>query len=150
MKKKLCRVFLPRHSAKHPFPGCWEMALPSAKGKTLGKNMTFAECIYKDTRQRLQLCPVPVRLEPLPSAFRLALGETYANRYWAGRFTLCCRVPEKRHSAKLALSSDCLPSVCCRVLRSANSSRRVYKVLCQVSLTLGKPPISRSKIYIIE
>jgi len=30
-------VFLPWHSAKRPFLGCWEMALPSAKGKTLGK-----------------------------------------------------------------------------------------------------------------
>ena len=100
----------------------------------------------------------------LPSAFRLTLGKANTNRNWAGRFALFCRVllcfaecvlahgkvlpsAKKKHSAKVASPSVCLSSVSCRVLHSAKrytrqSLCRVYKSLCQVFLTLGKPPVS--------
>ena len=65
---KLCRVFLPRHSAKQLF-----FNLPE-KG--------FAECQMRGTRQRTKLRRVPVwqhsaKLETSPSAASLALGEVW-------------------------------------------------------------------------
>ena len=50
--KSLCRVLLPRHSAKFG-------TLPSATSLALGKVPNFAECRSDSTRQRIKLRRVP-------------------------------------------------------------------------------------------
>ena len=86
---KLCRVLLPRHSAKRPFSyflengfaECYNLdTLPSASRVALGKVTNFAECRPGSTRQSVKLRRVPTwqhsaNFESLPSAFLRALGK---------------------------------------------------------------------------
>jgi hypothetical protein len=66
-------------------------SLPSAVGQTLGKGNSFAKCHPGHLAKTLSPSPVAIT-----AAF-------------------LCRVPEKKYSAKKALSMHCVPSLLCRV-----------------------------------
>ena len=96
----LCRVFLPRHSAKQLFFYLLE------KG--------FAECIYLVTRRSLKLCRVPDawhsgKSQTSPSASVAALGKarnfTEYCQLGTRRSLNLCRVPRVWHSAKFSTPS---------------------------------------------
>jgi hypothetical protein len=60
----LCRVLFLGHSAKKISrygAGWWRRCLCRVPRLTLGKGVTFAECLPDSTRQRIHLCRVPPR-----------------------------------------------------------------------------------------
>jgi hypothetical protein len=137
----LCRVLLPRHSAKG-----------LEKGPTGG---LFAEC--RSTRHSAKSPPLPSAYEssrhrdwrwgPLdPSLPRAMVAGTRQNFLFAecrGRHspkdpslslgavtvTFLCRVPDKKYSAKRPLPMYSSPSVLCRVLHSAKALPSVKEPL---------------------
>ena len=160
-KSKLCRVLLPRHSAKRPF-------------FYFLKN-GFDKCYYLDTQQSLKLCRVPDvghsamsktllsaqrkaldKVQTLPSALRLALGKkpiptsSFPSRLLYDRpvyFILpsgawhtakLCRVSVKWHSAKPASPSDETLCALCRELHSAKLLPSVFWALPSVCGTQAK------------
>ena len=137
-KKKnrpLCRVLKTIHSAKWPSTGQHDSTLPSAKTLALGKVSNVCRVPGSSTRQSGHVAPPWAGT--LPSARRrhsaksLKLCRVSAVRHLAkcrprlaphGCFAECqgsrqslCRVPEIRHSAKIPLPWEALPSGVCRV-----------------------------------
>ena len=91
-------------------------ALPRARSKTHGKAGRFAECPPFDTRQ----------------SWSIPLG--------AGRSTLFCRVRICRRQS----FAECPRKGTRQSWLRHQIVCRVFKVLCLLSLTLGKPPVSHS------
>jgi hypothetical protein len=78
-------------------------SLPSAVWQTLDKDNSFAECHPGHSAKMSS---------PSPGAVTAAF---------------LCRVPEKKYSAKKALSMHCVPSLLCRVRHSAKLLSSVFK-----------------------
>jgi hypothetical protein len=112
-QRHLCRVLLPRHSAKilakGPTGGFFAECLLglSAQGLAVGSTgPVFAECRRRHSAK-----------DPSPSLG--AVTVTFLCRVPNGTRQSLCRVPDKKYSTKKLLPMYSSPSVLCRVLHSA-------------------------------
>jgi hypothetical protein len=95
--------------------------LPSAGRQTLGKGNSFAECHLGHSAKT-----------PSPSPGVVTAAFLY--RVHPGTRQSLCRVPEKKYSAKKALSMHCVPSSLCRVRHSKKPLPSVFKALPSASV----------------
>jgi hypothetical protein len=120
-------------------------SLPSAFSRARQSPALGNELVYRvqDTRQRRRSAKGRQRPSKADGRQHLprAVGQHSAKKLLclvlSGTRQSLCRVPEKKYSAKTALSMYCVPSLICRVRHSAKFLPSFFR-LCQVLQPLGK------------